>query len=236
MENLIINGFGSSGGGTFQSVELNGKGTVNGDIDCKRLICNGTGTVNGNVKADTVKISGHAKLNGGITASSVRIDGSAKVEQDISAEKVEIAGYAGLGGHIKGDELIVMGKASIGKDCEVEHFSAEGCFTIDGLLNAEQIEIKVHGGESKVKEIGGRRIICTAHQSKLLSFLTPLISPPRLSAELIEGDHIELANTTAKIVRGNTVIIGDNCEIGLIEYREDLKQAKSAKVGESQKI
>ncbi|MFT0802577.1 polymer-forming cytoskeletal protein [Bacillus swezeyi] len=236
MDNLTINGFGSSSGGTFQSVELNGKGTVNGDVDCKRLLCNGTGTVNGNVKADTVKISGHAKMNGGITASSVRIDGSAKVEGDVSADKLKISGYAGLSGHVKGDELMIRGKASIGKDCEVEHFSAEGYFTIGGLLNAEQIEIKVHGGESKVKEIGGRRISCTAHQSKLLSFLTPLISPPRLSAELIEGDHIELANTTAKIVRGNTVIIGENCDIGLIEYKKDLKQSKTAKIEESQKI
>lgn len=37
MENLLINGFGSSGGGTYQTVELNGKGTINGDIDCERF-------------------------------------------------------------------------------------------------------------------------------------------------------------------------------------------------------
>ncbi|XSC72727.1 hypothetical protein P5609_005300 [Bacillus licheniformis] len=37
MENLLINGFGSSGGGAYQTVELNGKGTINGDIDCERF-------------------------------------------------------------------------------------------------------------------------------------------------------------------------------------------------------
>ncbi|MDI5791212.1 hypothetical protein PO124_30810 [Bacillus licheniformis] len=50
MENLLINGFGSSGGGAYQTVELNGKGTINGDIDCERFSCSGTGTVNGDVK------------------------------------------------------------------------------------------------------------------------------------------------------------------------------------------
>lgn len=37
MESLTINGFGSSGGGTFQTVELNGKGTINGDVECKQF-------------------------------------------------------------------------------------------------------------------------------------------------------------------------------------------------------
>ena len=236
MENLLINGFGSSGGGTYQTVELNGKGTINGDIDCERFSCSGTGTVNGDVKAGELRISGHAKLNGAIAASKVRIDGSAKVDGDVEAEQLKVLGYAGISGHVKGDEAIVRGKTSIGKDCQVEHFSAEGYFTIDGLLNAEQIEIKVHGGESKVKEIGCRRIVCTAHQSKLFSFLSELISPPRLSAELIEGVHFELANTTAKVVRGNSVIIGENCDIGLIEYKEDIRVAETAKVGEKRKI
>lgn len=89
MENLLINGFGSSGGGAYQTVELNGKGTINGDIDCERFSCSGTGTVNGDVKADELRISGHAKLNGAIEASKVRIDGSAKVDGDVEAEKLK---------------------------------------------------------------------------------------------------------------------------------------------------
>ncbi|MGR3205755.1 polymer-forming cytoskeletal protein [Bacillus glycinifermentans] len=236
MDSLTINGFGSSGGGTFQTVELNGKGTINGDVECKQFSCNGAGTMKGHVKAETVKISGRASVHGGIAASSVRIDGSAKIEGDVDADKVKIAGHASLSGHVKGDDLIIRGKASIGKDCEVEHFTAEGCFTIDGLLNAEQVEIKIHGGESRAKEIGGRRIRCTAHRSKFLLLLKPFLPGPALTAELIEGDHIELANTTAKIVRGNTVIIGENCDIGLVEYKEEFRQAKSAKVEDSQNI
>ncbi|MCY8025627.1 polymer-forming cytoskeletal protein [Bacillus sonorensis] len=236
MDNLTINGFGSSSGGTFQTVELNGKGTINGEVECERLYCNGAGTLNGHVKAREAKISGRAKVSGGISASSIRIDGSAKIEGDVNAGKLKIAGHASLDGHVKGDELIILGKASIGKDCEVEHFTAEGHFTIAGLLNAEQVDISIHGGESKAKEIGGRRICCTAHESKFLSLLTPFISRPALTAELIEGDHIELANTTAKIVRGNTVIIGENCDIGLVVYKEEFRQAKTAKVGDNQKI
>lgn len=139
-------------------------------MTAKGSVTAGTGTVNGDVKADELRISGHAKLNGAIEASKVRIDGSAKVDGDVEAEKLKILGYAGISGHVKGDEAIVRGKTSIGKDCQVEHFSAEGYFTIDGLLNAEQIEIKVHGGESKVKEIGQLedRLHCTSIEAVLV--------------------------------------------------------------------
>ena len=36
-ENLIINGYGSSNGGEFHKVQLNGKGTVNGNVECENL-------------------------------------------------------------------------------------------------------------------------------------------------------------------------------------------------------
>ncbi|MDI3409817.1 hypothetical protein QKW52_02620 [Bacillus sonorensis] len=65
---------------------------------------------------------------------------------------MKIAGHASLDGHVKGDELIILGKASIGKDCEVEHFTAEGHFTIAGLLNAEQVDISIHGVKAKPKK------------------------------------------------------------------------------------
>lgn len=41
MGNLVINGVASSNGGTFGDVIVNGKGTVNGEIQCKNLESNG---------------------------------------------------------------------------------------------------------------------------------------------------------------------------------------------------
>ncbi len=55
------------------------------------------------------------------------------MDGDVEAEQLKVLGYAGISGHVKGDEAIVRGKTSIGKDCEVEHFTAEGYFTIDGF-------------------------------------------------------------------------------------------------------
>lgn len=57
-----------------------------------------------------------------------------------------------------------------------------------------------------------------------------------LSAESIEGDEIYLENTNARVVRGNNVTIGPGCEIELVEFKNDFRQLKGAKVNDSKKI
>lgn len=42
-DKLIINGSGSSKGGRFHTVEINGSGTVSGDVECTSLLFNGSG-------------------------------------------------------------------------------------------------------------------------------------------------------------------------------------------------
>ncbi len=61
VEKLVINGSGSSKGGTFQSVEINGSGTVAGDVECDTFSFNGNGKADGSVKAKAVTISGSGK-------------------------------------------------------------------------------------------------------------------------------------------------------------------------------
>jgi cytoskeletal protein CcmA (bactofilin family) len=214
--NLIINGVGSVNGGTFNKVEINGKGTVNSDIECERFNCNGTGTIHGNVKTEKGKISGAAKIHGAVKAESLNINGSASISEAVHSQKLEVAGNSSIGGSVKSDEMVVNGKAKIAGDCEAEVFRAEGAFKIDGLLNAETIDIKLFG-ESKAKEIGGRKIKVAQHRESLFKLIKSLF-PLKLEAELIEGDDIELEGTSALVVRGKNVKIGKNCEIGLVEY------------------
>ncbi|MCS0671789.1 polymer-forming cytoskeletal protein [Cytobacillus firmus] len=230
--NLIINGVGSSNGGTYQKVELNGKGTVNSDIECERFHCNGTGTVHGNIKTEKGKISGAAKIHGAVKAESLVINGSAVISEAVGCQKLEIAGRSSIGGSVKCDVIAVNGKATIEGDCEAEVFRAEGTFSLDGLLNAETIDIKLFG-DSKAK--GGRKIKVTQHRETLLKLIKSIF-PLKLEAVLIEGDDIELEGTAALVVRGKNVKIGKNCEIGLVEYSGDYDCSPEAEVKELRRI
>jgi hypothetical protein len=53
---------------------------------------------------------------------------------------------------------------------------------------------------------------------------------------MIEGDFIDLEYTTADIIRGNIVIIGPGCNVGRIEYRDQITVHPEAKVGKVEKI
>lgn len=54
--------------------------------------------------------------------------------------------------------------------------------------------------------------------------------------EIIKGDDIFLEYTKAKVVRGNNIIIGSNCEIDLIEYKNNFEQLDDAKIIENKKV
>ncbi|MBY0149003.1 polymer-forming cytoskeletal protein [Neobacillus niacini] len=230
---LIINGFGSSNGGQFNQVIVNGKGTVNSDIDCEKFECSGTGTVNGNIVSQSAKISGNGKVNGSIESQYLSIDGSAKVANNLIVKKLNIAGKAYVGGKIKSDELKLRGKITVEEDCEAEVIKAESQFTIGGLLNADLVDITIFAN-CKAKEIGGQTILIK-QKSSLLRLFKGFI-PTQLETELIEGDKIEIENTKAGMVRGNHVSIGPNCIIDVVEHSGELLMAENTVVREIRKV
>lgn len=231
---LVINGFGASNGGQFNVVTINGRGTINNDLECAELDCNGSGIINGNVVSEKAKVNGHAKFRGNIDSQLIKIDGSARIDKNLSAEKVRVSGKTTVGGRVKCEEIRIHGTLTVGEDCEAEVFKAESQFTIGGLLNADQIDIKMFG-ECKAKEMGGQTITVKAKGS-LIGNLLKSFFKPQLETDLIEGDKIELENTIAKIVRGNQVRIGPNCQIGLVEYTGEFSMDKKTVVTENRKV
>jgi cytoskeletal protein CcmA (bactofilin family) len=234
-EDLSINGSGSSGGGTFRKVDLNGFGKVNGNLECMEFESNGFGTVNGDLTAKTVRMSGFGKINGSVTSTElIHIDGKGFIEKGATINKMTINGLGTVGGPIKGNELEINGKVTINGDCEVDHFKADGAFKIKGLINADKIDIKAQGN-CLANEIGGQDIHVRFHKSAFMNFLKPFISL-KLETGLIEGNTIELEGTHAKVVRGEHIVIGKNCEIDLIEYTGTLKNDKGSKIKETKKV
>jgi cytoskeletal protein CcmA (bactofilin family) len=216
---LKINGSGSSAGGNYNSVIINGNGKIEGDLECIYLKINGQGNVNGNVKADSVKVNGNNSIEGNLRAEKVKINGTADINGNLSTEKAETYGSIRVDG-----------------DCNAEFFKIDGTFEIEGLLNAGELELSLYG-PSKAHEIGGEKITVKRKGKYDFLGLRYLIgSNKELTAESIEGDEIYLENTQAKVVRGNNVELGPNCNIELVEYKNSFKQDESAEVATQRKI
>lgn len=237
---LKINGSGKSSGGFYNNVVINGSGEINGNIDCVNFKINGSGSVNGNIKSEKTAISGSSNLKGDVDSIEFKVNGSTAIGGNSLSKFVKVNGSLNVNGFLKGEELVVYGSIKINNDCNVDKFDAKGSFSISGLLNADEINVEIYG-TCTAKEIGGEKInIQLGHSfgiKKLINAIFNLINmKEELNTELIEADEIYLENTNAKIVRGMNIIIGDGCNIDLIEYKNSFQNNGNSIVKESKKI
>jgi cytoskeletal protein CcmA (bactofilin family) len=220
LRDLKISGITSTSGGLFHNVRIDGIGKVVGDLECVDFHASGKSNVNGNVKTNLVHIQGMTTIQG-----------------NMQAKKAVVHGHAAIKGYLMSDDIEIHGSLSVKGNCDSERFFARGSFSIEGLLNADMIDVTIHG-YNRVREIGGAVIRIRKSPTRFARmFKFPFFTfSSKLVTDSIEGDEIVLEWTQAKIVRGNHITIGPGCEIGRVEYKNDLKVATEAKVKEHEKI
>lgn len=227
---LSVSGAGSVGGGKYNNVKISGAGNINGDIECTLFRSSGASETKGNVNAKIIEISGASDIKGNVEAEEIKISGASNIKGNVTTKKIRVSGASEIKGSLHAEEIEIRGAIDIKEDCEAETFSASGGFDIGGLLNAGNIEIRVHG-KCRVREIGGEKIDVRKDDGSFLGKVMSVFSlGEKLITGIIEGDEIYLENTNAKIVRGNNVIIGPNCNIETIEYRNSINVDASSKV------
>lgn len=236
---IKISGSGTAGGGKYNEISISGSGEINGDLECIEFKTSGSSKVAGDLKAESIKVSGSARITGNVEVGGMNVSGSSHVDGQVKSQSIKVSGAIHIGGSLYGEEVNISGSLRVGKDCEVECFNASGSFRIQGLLNAGEIKINL-GGKSSVKEIGGENIeVRVGIMDKF--FFRKVIdkmfnTKGELTTELIEGDEIYLENTNAKIVRGNNITIGDDCNIDLLEYSGKINISSASIVGEQKQV
>lgn len=241
--NLKLSGAGIADGGFYNEVKLSGGCKINGDMDCNFMKTSGSCNVKGNITAKQIltsgsfnqtgntdteifKSSGSSKIDGNLKGDEITISGGGNVCGDISVSKLNISGGFKTGGKILGKEINLSGGIKIEKDCEADKFFSKGSFNIGGTLNADEINIIIYD-HCSAEEIVGQNIDIR-YSSDISSSIFHIIkgmfsnSSGGLTVQTIEGDNIYIENTTAKIVRGNKITIGDNCNIEKVEYKDSL--------------
>ena len=221
-------------GGVYKRVDFNGNVTVDGDMDCLDIRVNGNYEGSGSLKANTGRIHGNAKIKGDFESGDIDVNGSMTIGGDMAVKEIKTNGKLVVKGDVQSDTIDANGEFRVRGNCNAESFLITGMFTVEQTLNAGKIDAGIFG-PSSVKEIGGEKITVRKGGHKLAKafatlFDTMSLYKTRLEAETIEGDNIELEHTTAKVVRGNNVTIGDGCEIDLVEYTGEFKKSLKASV------
>jgi cytoskeletal protein CcmA (bactofilin family) len=234
-KDLKYSGRMTSPGGIYKRVHFQGDMTIDGDLDCLEIKVNGVLNEMGKLKSNTSEINGSATVKGDMESNDINVNGELKVDGNVSVNRIKSNGKLVTKGNVSSDELDIRGELKVKGKCEAETFNLKGVFEINETLNAGEVNVKLYG-PSETKEIGGSKIhVQKGGDNKIMQLLAAVFSPltfykAYLNVDTIEGDEIYLEHTKAKIVRGDTVDIGDGCEIDLVEYRTDFKKTPGASV------
>ena len=222
---MKISGSSAMPGGEYRTVSISGSGKVQGSLRCESLRCSGSARVQGDVDcAGEIRCEGSLRANGRVHSS-----GALKLDGSLEGGEVDVSG--GLeAGEIRCGRLHCSGGARVSGGVEAESAQLTGSAVIQGLLNAETVEISASRG-IRIGSIGGSSIrIYKPTQVSLLGLFHGSVSCAQVGD--IEGDDVDLEYTQADVVRGRRVRIGEGCSIGRVEYSESL-DAWDGTVGES---
>lgn len=242
-QNINISGTGKINGGRFAEVSISGLGQILGDVEADRIEVSGMGTIKGRAKMQRLIINGNGTVEGELEGSELDVTGNFKVNGSAKVHEIRNQGRARFEGGIKAEKVSSTGYLSAGQDLETENFICNGSFAIEGLLNANKVEVEINGF-GYAREIGCEEIFVKCAPLTPWNFLhkiiTPFLGPKReldkLTTEVLEGTIVNISSTNAKIVRGFEVRIGPGCNIGEVEYSGKLEVDPQAVVGKQTKI
>ena len=222
---MRISGSGVITAGEYEGIRISGSARMTGVVHCESL------RVAGSLSGETVECR-----------NDMRISGGSRFSANVKANDLRVAGSLSCGA-LKCVSLVVAGVTSVGGDVEAENVKVDGALACEGLLNAEEIEIKFEKGMT-IGSIGGSKIVIMSKHRMDKKIRLPLFHS--ISNQIdkggvhvkntVEGDEIALEGVRAESVSGRTVAIGDGCEIGLVRYSETIEISPNAKVGEVEKI
>lgn len=221
LPDLVMDGVNTAAGGRYHSVNINGVSKINGALSTHTYNCDGVMKQNGDLAAEELEMNGTLNLKGNLQVGGMKLNGVVNGD-----------------GSLRGERCVMDGMLKLKGNCELEELTGEGVFTVGGLLSAGRIEFGLQG-HSEVGEIGVESLVIrkksNAAWGRLLGGMIPKLKIG-LRAKLIEGDTLDLEYTSADVVRGGTVIIGQGCSIGRVEYRTGLTVHPGAQVGKEEKI
>ncbi len=185
----------------------------------------------------------------------LNIRGSATIYQEIHLKKISTHGYSSFHSPVSADVLKNTGTCILKDNCEFNEIvnaghlkmkngqstsiRSSGSLTIEQMLQTEYLDSI---GMLKAKEIQAKNFqLRLAGSSEIERLIAEEVNiekdrisfslfKKKLFCKYMSGKNLKLSNTDAEIVEGNFVVIGGNCNIQTLYYKEDYKISPNAKV------
>ncbi len=242
---MKISGSGQLPAGEYEGVSISGSGKCLGNVKCVSFRASGSARCEGDITCtEGFTASGSAHIHGDISANTVRCAGSFHAERNVTAhESAHFSGSCHIEGNcVSQGKIDASGSFSVEHDIEAEYADICGVIKCGGLINAEELFMKLEH-RSRVHSIGGSVIDIRIHKNAR-SF-SSLFGRKKQSGsaevvldveEGIEGDSIYLEGVRTASVVGRSIVISAGCEIDIVRYSESIEIDDCAAVGSYEKV
>ena len=237
---MHIAGCGNIPAGEYNNISISGSGKLLGKVRCESFSCSGSGHGESIECKEWFKVSGASSFSGDIKVGSGKISGALSCGGNIVADTAFYCyGSTHCAQNLKGNSISAAGTLKVGGDIEAEEVQIKGAITCEGLLNAEDIEIRFDK-KLDIGGIGGSKIVISHERNRKKLFRLFSRSKREKArgavASSIEGDEISLESVACPRVAGRIVTIKKGCNIDLVQYSENVEISPNAKVGKTEKI
>lgn len=207
---LSISGAGKVSGKVLVDImHISGSGKVDSDIESReRISVSGVLRTEGNVKGNSLEVSGSLTAKN-LECKSVDNSGSLKIDEKIDSDLIKVSGSL-RAKEVKSRILESSGSIVAG-NIEGENVKIYGRIKSD-KVKCDNFNLETWGGDSSVDELEAKDVNITMKRK----FLFP---KRRVEFDTIKAERVDVENVESSHIIADEAIIGDYCDIDLLEAR-----------------
>jgi cytoskeletal protein CcmA (bactofilin family) len=193
-------------------------------LDADTLAIENAQVTSTNLAAENIHVLGSVYISGLVNCESLQLSPVIHGLDQVTLGGVQAARITGKGsGNIshtlKAREHVRFdGKLSVGEDLECERLEMNGVLLVDGIITAQDVEMALHSGTSRIDRIEAKNIrVRKAVEDSEGSYFG---SEGFLMVDEIFGEDIYLENCSAKFINCKSIRFGVNCQVHALEFSE----------------
>ena len=190
--------------------------------DCEEITIVGAVAVHQAIDLKKISTHGHSSFHSRVKANILRNTGVCTLKDVCEMAELSNAGQLKIR-HGNITKMNSSGKLIVEQTLQAKQFNGIGVVKAK-KIQSEQFNLKL-SGKSEIEQLIADEI-CIEKDKISIS----LLNPKKLVAKHITGKQLQLSYTDAEMVKGDVVVIGDQCNIHTLYYTESFSISPQATV------
>lgn len=203
------------------SITLTGGTVKDLATDYELLKIRGSVSFHQNIHMKKISTHGHSIFKYDVVADSLKNTGVCLLKSNCDIKEIVNTGHLKLS---RGQTKTIQGSGKLKVEDMIQSEKVDLIGIIQAKkINAKQLRLKL-SGESVIEQL----IVDEAFIDK--EKITLSLLRKKLICKYIQGGNLKISSTDAEVVKGDTVVVGKNCNIQTLYYKKSYTISPKAKV------